>query len=145
MLERDCKPQDGKGVILYVHVYDDVMRTYASQVSWTSAGAALRMPGIENVVNTASLRKSRPPTPYPAPTLIVHDLSQRTACAGAVAAWLSPQILPWYADGTALTIAALPSRFSPQPGVIELWLPPVEDTRADHRETSRRADNAQAR
>ena len=135
-LDASCKTQDGKGVILYVHVYDEAMRAYAAKVPWTAAGATLRMPGIENVVSTASLRKSRPPTPYPAPTLIVHDLSQRETCARAVASWLSPQVLPWYSDGTALTIAALPSRFKPQPGVIELWLPPVESTRADHRETS---------
>ncbi len=138
-----CRQGD-RDALVYVHVYDEATRARANLVALPDADSGVRVQGIENVVSTATARKARPPTPYRTPTLIVHDLPRRQACADAVAAWVQQRIEPWYGKDNPVAIAPLPSRFRPVNGVIELWLPPVDSTYGGHRETSKWA-NAQAR
>jgi len=139
-----CRQGD-RDATLYVHVYDEATRSRAELVALPDADSGVRVHGIENVVSTATARKARPPTPYRTPTLIVHDLPRRQACADAVAAWVQQRIEPWYGKDNPVAIAPLPSRFRPVNGVLELWLPPVDSTYGGHRETSKWSNNAQAR
>ena len=139
-----CRQGD-RDATLYVHVYDEATRARVATVAPPGADSGVRIPGIENVVSSATARKARPPTPYRTPTLIVHDLPHRQACADAVAAWVQQQIEPWYGPGNAVAIAPLPSRFRPGKGVMELWLPPVDSTYGGHRDISRWANEAQTR
>ncbi|WP_232310276.1 hypothetical protein, partial [Pseudoxanthomonas mexicana] len=134
-----CRQGDRDGT-LYVQVYDEATRARAALVGAPGAGSGVRVHGIENVVSTATARKARPPTPYRTPTLIVHDLPGRQACAEALAAWVQQQIEPWYGKDNPIAIAPLPSRFQPVNGVLELWLPPVDSTYGGRRETSTWAD-----
>lgn len=138
-----CRLGD-RDATLYVHVYDEATRARLASLAPPGTGSGVRIPGIENVVSSATARKARAPTPYRTPTLIVHDLPNRQGCADAVAAWVQQQIQPWYGADNAVAIAPLPARFKPGAGVMELWLPPVDSTYGGHRETSKWA-NAQAR
>ncbi len=117
---------------LYIHIYSENTRAAATalrQRLQPKNGAPLLVAPIENVVRNAELRQQRPPVPWPNPTLVLHDSVSRD-CALAIAAAVGA---PWLADGnsTRVRLRALPSSLQGQPGVLELWLPPVDSISAD--------------
>jgi hypothetical protein len=123
-----------RDIVLYVQIYDEASRGRLRNFQWDSIEPRVRMPGIENVNLTAAARNARPPRPYAAPTLVVHDYDTDADCAGALGGWLGSQQRVRAGTGSAKTwpademsIRRLPSGLSGERHVIELWWPPASD------------------
>ncbi len=120
------------GSTLYIHIYSEASRQAATslrQALEPKAGAALLVAPIENVVRNAELRQQRPPVPWANPTLVLHDPASGD-CARAIAAYVGS---PWLSDTgtTRVRLRGLPASLQAQPGVLELWLPPVDNMASD--------------
>ena len=86
---------------------------------------------IENVARSADLRQQRRPVPWPKPTLVLHDPASRD-CARAIAGTIgAPWVLPGEVD--RVWLRDLPRSLKARPGVIELWLPPVDQAVSEKR------------
>ena len=113
---------------LYIHIYSESTRMAATALRQTlqpEEGVPLLVAPIENVVRNAELRQQRPPVPWPNPTLVLHDPASRN-CARAIAAAVGA---PWHSEnGTTrvVRLRSLPASLQARPGVLELWLPPLE-------------------
>lgn len=112
---------------LYVHIYDENSRVPATalrQALQADPGVPLLVAPIENVVRSADLRQQRRPVPWPTPTLVLHDAASR-ACAQAIATYVGA---PWTSGPTAQAVRLrdLPASLTARPGVMELWLPPLD-------------------
>jgi hypothetical protein len=122
-----CARSDS-GSTLYIHIYSENTRMAATalrQQLQEEEGVPLLVAPIENVVRNAELRQQRPPVPWPNPTLVLHDPASRD-CALAIASAVGA---PWAAlDGSSsrVRLRDLPASLQARPGVLELWLPPVE-------------------
>jgi hypothetical protein len=122
-----CARSDS-GSTLYIHIYSESTRMAATalrQRLQPEDGAPLLVAPIENVVRNAELRQQRPPVPWPNPTLVLHDPASRD-CALAIASAVGA---PWTGvDGSSsrVRLRGLPASLQARPGVLELWLPPVE-------------------
>jgi hypothetical protein len=132
-----CQRNTGNGrSTLYIQIYEESARAPATalrQMLQTVRDSSLVVSPIENVTRSADLRQQRRPVPWPRPTLLLHDPDSR-ACANAIARYIGAPWVPAVPPGTALSaggasgvrIRELPASLQAQPGVIELWLPPVE-------------------
>ena len=124
---------------LYIHIYDEPSQVLAKALRQAlSAGAdsSVLVAPIENVIRSADLRQQRRPVPWPKPTLVLHDPMSRD-CARSISRFIGgPWVLPGDAD--TVWLRDLPRTLLARPGVIELWLPPIEITtsenNADHTE-----------
>ncbi|MFZ4285702.1 hypothetical protein [Variovorax sp. HJSM1_2] len=123
-----CARAGGAYTTVYLQVYDEASRQAATalrEAYLKQAGNVLQVAPIENVVRSAELRQQRRAVPWPKATFVVHDPGS-TACAGALAKLVGP---PWAqqsgGEADPPWIRGLPSRLQANPGVIELWLPPV--------------------
>jgi hypothetical protein len=128
-----CQRDTGRST-LYVHIYDEGSRLPASllrQALNPDNESQLTVAPIENVTRSADLRQQRRPVPWPKPTLVLHDPASRD-CARAIARYIGT---PWVPPGETdrVWIRDLPRSLQARPGVIELWLPPVETSTADAR------------
>ena len=117
---------------LYIHIYSETSRMAATalrQALQPEQGAPLLVAPIENVVRNAELRQQRPPVPWANPTLVMHDKASRD-CARAIAAQVGA---PWLRDSGSprVRLRGLPESLQAQPGVLELWLPPVDNMASD--------------
>ncbi len=120
---------------LYIQIYDEGMRTTAAAIEKNLQAIApgqniesyVRVAGVENVANTASLRGKKLPTPWPQPTLIVHRPEQDMKCADALAQQLDAVLRPPYpkSDDALVNVRQLPASFSRTRHVFELWLPSI--------------------
>jgi hypothetical protein len=87
------------------------------------------------VMRSAEMRQQRRPVPWPAPTLVLHSPAAHD-CAKAIAEYVG---LPWVMPGQSekpgevdqVWLRDLPRSLQPQPGVIELWLPPIGGTTSE--------------
>jgi len=123
------------GSTLYIHIYSETSRLAATalrQALQPEAGAPLLVAPIENVVRNAELRQQRPPVPWANPTLVLHDPASGD-CARAIAAQVGA---PWISEtGTSrVRLRALPASLQAQPGVLELWLPPIDNMATDKKQ-----------
>ncbi len=114
---------------LYLHIYDESARMPATalrQALQADAGMPLLVAPVENVVRSADLRQQRRPVAWPTPTLVLHDAASRD-CARAIATHVGA---PWVTrpDTQAVRLRDLPASLTARPGVMELWLPPVDAT-----------------
>lgn len=128
---QSCERAYGRST-LYIHIYSENSRMAATtlrQALQPEEGAPLLVAPIENVVRNAELRQQRPPVPWPNPTLVLHDPASAD-CARAIAAHIGA---PWLTDTGAsrVRLRSLPASLQAQPGVLELWLPPVDAGAAD--------------
>ncbi len=131
-----CQRSTGNGrSTLYIQIYEESARAPATalrQVLQSVRDSNLVVSPIENVTRSADLRQQRRPVPWPRPTLLLHDPASRD-CANAISRYIG---VPWVPVATpaaanagranAVRIRELPASLQAQPGVIELWLPPVE-------------------
>ncbi len=119
---------------LYLHIYDEASRlpaTLLRQALNPDSASPLMVAPIENVTRSADLRQERRPVPWPRPTLVIHDPSSRD-CARAIARYVgAPWVVPGQADRA--WVRDLPRSLLGTPGVIELWLPPVQAAAAEGR------------
>ncbi len=117
---------------LYIQIYDEDSRQAATtlrQSLLADGTAPLLVAPIDNVVRSADLRQQRRPVAWPSPTLVMHDPAGR-ACAQAIANQIgAPWVTP--ANGQSVRLRELPASLKPRPGVIELWLPPLDNTTAE--------------
>ena len=125
------------GSTLYIQIYSETSRLAATalrQALQPEEGAPLLVAPIENVVRNAELRQQRPPVPWANPTLVLHDPASGD-CARAIAAQVGA---PWLNEAgiSQVRLRGLPASLQAQPGVLELWLPPV-DTMATNKKQSR--------
>jgi hypothetical protein len=119
---------DGGPLQLYTQVYDEASRLLGRPLRKALQeipGITLQVAPAEDVVRSATLRGTRRPAPWPQPTFVLHNETER-ACAEALApiikaAWSQPG-----ARGVEVWIRLLPPDQPRQPRVIELWLPPRE-------------------
>jgi hypothetical protein len=124
-----CARASGR-TTLYVQVYDEASRSPATalrQALLAESGSPVVVAPLENVTRSADLRQQRRPVPWPKPTLILHDPESRD-CARAIARYIGA---PWLSsaapgDTDRVWLRDLPRNLKPRPGVIELWLPPLE-------------------
>jgi hypothetical protein len=118
---------NGGRTTLYIQIFDEESRAAAAelrQALLSDTNAPVMVAPIENVIRSADLRQQRRPVPWPRPTLILHDPGHRD-CARAIARYINaPWIVPGDVEG--IRLRDLPRSLQAQPGVIELWLPPVE-------------------
>ena len=123
-----CQRDSGRST-LYVHIYDENSRLPASllrQALNPETESPLLVAPIENVTRSADLRQQRRPVPWPKPTLVLHDPASRD-CARAISRYIgAPWVLP--GDVDRVWLRDLPRSLQARPGVIELWLPPVNET-----------------
>lgn len=130
---RACARSDVNST-LYIQIYDEESRgpaTALRQSLLADGTAPLLVAPIDNVVRSADLKQQRRPVAWPAPTLVVHDAAGR-ACAQAIANQIgAPWVTP--ANGQTVRLRELPASFRARPGVIELWLPPPDNTTTDAR------------
>jgi hypothetical protein len=119
---------------LFIHIYDENSRLPATNLRQTlqaDTDSPLVVAPIENVIRSADLRQQRRPVPWPKPTLVLHDPTNRD-CANAIAAyvgapWVSPQ------DVERVWQRNLPASLPARASVIELWLPPTEVSTSSNR------------
>ncbi len=128
---QSCERADGRST-LYIQIYSENSRMAATrlrQALQPEEGAPLLVAPIENVVRNAELRQQRPPVPWPNPTLVLHDPASGD-CARAIAARIGT---PWLTETGAsrVRLRSLPASLQARPGVLELWLPPVDAAAAD--------------
>jgi hypothetical protein len=118
-----CARVGGERVRLFTQVYDETGRVAAQQ--WLDlvrrAEPQVSTPPIENVRRSAAIAGQRPMVPWRRPTMVVHRPGEWD-CAQAIARALAPK-----APLDTLRVRLLPNTLTPQPGVIELWLPPMEE------------------
>ena len=128
-----CQRESGRST-LYVQIYDESSRLPASQLRQAlspETGSPLVVAPIENVARSADLRQQRRPVPWPKPTLVLHDPASRD-CARAIAGTIgAPWVLPGEVD--RVWLRDLPRSLKARPGVIELWLPPVDEAVSEKR------------
>ena len=113
---------------LYVQIYDEATRAAALAVVQDlgkAFGDALAIAPIENVTRAAEVRGQRRPAPWPQPTLIVHNAADK-ACAADLARDVRAVLPPVPGRASEVWVRDLPRSLKPQPGVIELWIPPSE-------------------
>ncbi|MEO7940646.1 MAG: hypothetical protein ABIR55_18640 [Burkholderiaceae bacterium] len=132
---QSCARGEGNST-LYIQIYDEDSRPAATAIRQSLLGdgtAPLLVAPIDNVVRSADLRQQRRPVAWPNPTLVVHDQDGRP-CAQAIASQIGA---PWVtlANGQSVRLRNLPTSFKPRPGVIELWLPPIDNTTAAAKST----------
>jgi len=119
-------------VTLYIHIYDETSRAPAAALRTavlSATGSPVVVAPVENVVRSADMRQERRPVPWPVPTLVLHSPASHD-CARAIAKYIG---VPWVMPGQSgkpvevdqVWLRDLPRSLQPQPGVIELWLPPV--------------------
>lgn len=118
-----CRRVDGERVRLFTQVYDEAGRAAAQDLldAVRQAQPLVTTPQVENVRRTAAISGQRPLVPWRRPTLLVHRASEWD-CALAIAQSLETRL-----PAETLRLRMLPRTLTPQPGVIELWLPPTED------------------
>ena len=117
---------------LFVQIYDEASREPATAVIRAlrdEFGDAVRVAPIENVTRAAELRGQRRPVPWPQPTLIVHAAADH-ACAAALAKSIRATLPPVAGHEPGVWVRDLPRSLKPNPGVIELWVPPRESAAA---------------
>ena len=120
--------EGGRRVQLYVQIYDEATRAAALAVVQDlgkAFGDALAIAPIENVTRAAEVRGQRRPAPWPQPTLIVHNAADK-ACAADLARDVRAVLPPVPGRASEVWVRDLPRSLKPQPGVIELWIPPSE-------------------
>ncbi len=110
---------------LYVQIYDEPSRGIVAGLDWSALRPALTMHGIENVSISAAARGARMPDFQRVPKLVVHDLENDQACAGALTRWITAQ--PHDLDSgqrwPEIRVVGLPKGHRGRKGVIELWWP----------------------
>ncbi len=124
-----CARPSGRTTV-YLQVYDEASRAPATalrQALQAGGSSSLVVAPLENVTRSADLRQQRRPVPWPKPTLVLHDPESRD-CARAIARYIGA---PWLSsaspgDTDRVWLRDLPGNLKPRPGVIELWLPPLE-------------------
>jgi hypothetical protein len=127
----DSCRDDARPVVVYVQIYDETMRDELNAVYAAISADVLkgyvRVPRVENVMQTANLRSTKPPSVWRSPTLVLHRPELDLACAKAIETILQPQLDLLYKGSTTsaqLSIRALPPSYKSGRHVIELWLPP---------------------
>ncbi len=127
--------RDGARTTLYIHIYDEASRSHTRSLRkelQAAPGAPLMVAPVENVSRAADLRQARKPVPWPKPTLLMHDRGDTKAleCAQAISRYIGA---PWAIPGAENQVwqRDLPTSLQAQPGVIELWLPPVDSVVSD--------------
>jgi hypothetical protein len=127
--------RDGARTTLYIHIYDEASRGHTRSLRkelQAAPDAPVMVAPVENVSRAADLRQARKPVPLPKPTLLMHDRGDPNAqaCALAISNYIGA---PWAIPGTEnqVWLRDLPSSLQAQPGVIELWLPPVDSVISD--------------
>ena len=130
---RSCLRDSGRST-LYVHIYDEASRLPATLLRQTlspDADSPLVVAPIDNVTRSADLRQQRRPVPWPKPTLVLHDPASRE-CARAIARYIGA---PWLSatDPDRVWLRDLPRSLQARPGVIELWLPPIDTAASENR------------
>ncbi len=128
---QSCARAEG-GSTLYIQIYDDNTRLAAiklRQALQSDTAVPLLVAPIENVVRSADLRQARRPVPWPTPTLVLHDPASRD-CARAIAAYVG---VPWLTQPGIhrVRLRALPASLPARPGVLEMWLPPLQGGSGD--------------
>lgn len=123
---QSCLFENGR-TTLYIQIFDEASRAPAAdlrQALLADTDAPVMVAPIENVIRSADLRQQRRPVPWPRPTLILHDPARRD-CARAIARYIGA---PWIVPGEVerVRLRDLPRSLQAQPGVMELWLPPVD-------------------
>ncbi|HSV69460.1 MAG TPA: hypothetical protein VLI72_05065 [Methylibium sp.] len=120
-----CRNADGP-LQLYTQVYDEASRQAMRPLRKAlqeAVGTGLQIAPAEDVVRSAALRGTRRPAPWPQPTFVLHNESER-GCATA----LQPLVQQaWAVPGRRapeVWIRLLPADQPRQERVIELWLPP---------------------
>jgi hypothetical protein len=130
---------------LYVNIYDEASRVHTQKLR-NALDTGEKKPSVivapvENVRRSADVRQKPKPVPWPKPTFVLHDRDDAASrdCAKAIsrhigAPWvigrtlgsapISEEGLVWYRD--------LPRSLQAQPGVIELWLPPIDTSVSDN-------------
>jgi len=131
---QQCQRNQGR-TTLYVHIYDEASRlpaTLLRQALHPDDGSPLLVAPIENVTRSADLRQQRRPVPWPKPTLVLHDPASRE-CARAISRFVG---VPWLlaTDTDRVWLRDLPRSLQARPGVIELWLPPLDTATSDSRQ-----------
>jgi hypothetical protein len=128
---QSCLNESGR-TTLYIQIFDEESRAPAAdlrQALLAGASSPVMVAPIENVIRSADLRQKRRPVPWPRPTLILHNASLRD-CARAISHYIGfPWIVP--GDNNGARLRDLPPSLQAQPGVIELWLPPLTLTASD--------------
>ncbi|APW38387.1 hypothetical protein RD110_15280 [Rhodoferax koreense] len=126
---RACARPGGGSSTLYLQIYDEASRPAATalrEALQAQPGNLVQVAPIENVVRSAELKQQRRAVPWPKPTFVLHDPAS-DRCAVALSRFIGP---PWSAaqagDTEPVWIRGLPRRLQATPGVIELWLPPVD-------------------
>ncbi|MBC7707003.1 MAG: hypothetical protein H7274_24050, partial [Rhodoferax sp.] len=130
---QSCLRDTGRST-LYVHIYDEASRlpaTLLRQALNPDDDSPLMVAPIENVTRSADLRQQRRPVPWPQPTLVLHDPASRE-CARAIARYVGT---PWLSatDADRVWLRDLPRSLQARPGVIELWLPPIDMATLENR------------
>jgi len=124
---QSCARDNGNST-LYIQIYDEdtrVATTALRKALQSAGGVALLVAPIENVVRSADLRQQRRPVAWPTPTMVLHDPASRQ-CANAIASYVGA---PWVTEPGVQTVRLrdIPTSLKAKPGVMELWLPPVQD------------------
>ena len=126
--------REGGPTTLYIQIYDEASRlpaTLLRQALSPDTDVPLLVAPIENVTRSADLRQQRRPVPWPKPTLVLHDPASRD-CARAITRYIGA---PWVsaAEPDRVWLRNLPRSLDARPGVIELWLPPMDSASAESR------------
>ena len=126
--------REGGPTTLYVHIYDEASRLPATLLRQTlspDTDVPLLVAPIDNVTRSADLRQQRRPVPWPKPTLVLHDPASRD-CALAITRYIGA---PWVsaAEPDRVWLRNLPRSLDARPGMIELWLPPMDSASAESR------------
>jgi len=125
-LQSCARPQGNS--TLYIHIHDENSRLPATalrQALQDDPDVPLLVAPIENVVRSADMRQQRRPVAWPTPTLVLHDAAGRD-CARAIASYVAAPWLTRSDPAQAVRLRDLPAALQARPGVIELWLPPLE-------------------
>ncbi|WP_222623110.1 patatin-like phospholipase family protein [Ramlibacter cellulosilyticus] len=111
-----------KGKTIYIQIYGPDQREVARtlRARWTELGA--KVPGVEDVTQSARQAQRQPPLPVGAPTVIQHQ-PELQACASEIVA--SGKAASTAYATSNWVIRELPLRLKATQDLLEVWLPPV--------------------
>jgi len=117
-----CDAVDGIRPRVYIHIYDEASRKPADVLAYRlQARLGIEPQPVENVVRAANRTSKAAPFVWTTPALVNHG-GVSEPCIKAIRAATGGVM-----RSSRVVIRPLPSSYKPNPGMVEVWLPPAKE------------------